>query len=119
MKCFVHLGVEAISVCRNCGKGMCAECSAYSGHSGICPECRKKEFIQERNNLINENKRLVWEIVKQAFWSILIITIPVTAFKIVRRVLRRKANTERIGKLTAEIDKLEKVLSSRGGSAFI
>ena len=52
MRCFIHLDVEAICVCKNCGKAMCVECSAYSGHSGICPECRRDEFIAE--NIKNE-----------------------------------------------------------------
>ena len=47
MKCFIHNEVEAIAACRKCGKGMCQDCSAYSGHTGICPECRRQEFILE------------------------------------------------------------------------
>ena len=114
MKCFIHLGAEAIAVCRNCGKGMCADCSAYSGHSGICPECRKNEFIQERNLLINENKSLVWEIAKSAFLCVFIIPI----LSLVKNIRKKKSNTERIAKLTTEIDRLEKVLSNRGGAEF-
>ena len=49
MRCFIHTNVEAIAACRQCGKGMCENCSAYSGHTGICPECRRNEFIAEVN----------------------------------------------------------------------
>ena len=48
MKCFIHMHEEALAVCNRCGKAMCASCSAYSGHKGICPECRRNEFIAER-----------------------------------------------------------------------
>ena len=51
MRCFIHSDREAISVCKQCGKAMCADCSAYSGHNGICPECRNAEFIEERDLL--------------------------------------------------------------------
>ena len=30
---------------------MCGNCSAYTNHSGICPKCRRTEFIQECNIL--------------------------------------------------------------------
>lgn len=62
MKCFIHLNDEAISVCKKCGKAMCMNCSAYSDHSGICPECRREEFIVESNNLnrlLNSNKNSI------------------------------------------------------------
>ena len=51
MKCFVHMDKEAIAVCKVCGKAMCSECSAYSNHSGICPECRKVQLEKERKSL--------------------------------------------------------------------
>ena len=47
MKCFIHLDKEAIAACRKCGKGMCADCSSYSNHSGICPACRNDEYKEE------------------------------------------------------------------------
>ncbi len=47
MKCFIHNKEEAIAVCKNCGKAMCANCSSYSEHSGICPECIKVELEKE------------------------------------------------------------------------
>ena len=51
MKCFIHINDEAVAVCKQCGKAMCGNCSAYTNHSGICPECRRTEFIQECNIL--------------------------------------------------------------------
>ena len=48
MKCFIHGDREAIAVCKLCGKGMCSNCSAYTGHSGICPECRLSSLTARR-----------------------------------------------------------------------
>ena len=58
MNCFIHMNTPAISVCKKCGKAMCADCSAYSNHTGICPECRRGEFIKERDNCSLEAGRL-------------------------------------------------------------
>lgn len=51
MRCFIHPQTEAIAVCKRCGKAMCDDCSSYSGHSGICPECRLNEFRMEEDLL--------------------------------------------------------------------
>ena len=51
MKCFMHPYQEAISVCKRCGKAMCVDCSSYSGHSGICPQCKRVDYIKERDEL--------------------------------------------------------------------
>lgn len=48
MKCFIHGDREAIAVCKRCGKGMCSNCSAYTAHSGICPECRLSSLEASR-----------------------------------------------------------------------
>lgn len=44
MKCFIHEDREAIAVCKDCGKAMCRNCSAFTNHSGLCPECRLAEL---------------------------------------------------------------------------
>lgn len=76
MRCFIHTDVEAIAACRKCGKGMCSNCSAYSGHTGICPECRRNEFILEaatkRNRVVALEKEIKWNIAKTVllFWTL-------------------------------------------------
>lgn len=119
MKCFIHWEADAIAACKTCGKGMCADCSAYSGHSGICPECRKEELIHARNFLVEENVDLIFDIVKSALWCVFIITIPFKVFRIFRITKKRKLNAERIAILTAEIDRLNNALANRGTNAFI
>lgn len=57
MKCFIHLHDEAVAVCKKCGKAMCGNCSAYTNHSGICPECKREEFIVECNGLMSRLKK--------------------------------------------------------------
>ena len=58
MRCFMHPYQEAISVCKRCGKAMCADCSSYSGHSGICPQCKRLDYIKERETLQIEYSQL-------------------------------------------------------------
>ena len=43
---------------------MCAKRSAFSAHSGICPECRKDEFIVEVKSNNVKIKELKWDIAK-------------------------------------------------------
>ncbi len=123
MKCFIHFDAEAIAACRTCGKGMCAECSAYSGHSGVCPECRKKEFEKERANLTAQNKELKWGIVRAAvgtvllFWTVIFGII--NGVKWYKRKKQYNKNVERIDVLSKEITKLNKALNNRGTNAFI
>ncbi len=118
MRCFVHINEEAIAACRHCGKGMCANCSAYSGHSGICPECRKVEFEKEVKSLKSYNKELKWGIIGAAagtillFWTIIFgLIFGISWYK---KKKEYENNEERIFYLESEIEKLNKVLYSRG-----
>ncbi len=84
MKCFIHTETEAIAACRKCGKGMCEDCSSYSGHSGICPECRREDFIKECNQKYSEIAELTRKIKWNIFWmvvlAILFVFFTVMAF---------------------------------------
>lgn len=60
MKCFMHPDVEAIATCKKCGKAMCANCSAYSNHSGICPQCKMEEYQSELNNINEYLRSTIW-----------------------------------------------------------
>ena len=121
MKCFIHGAKEAVAACRNCGKGMCSDCSAYSGHTGVCPQCRKKELEAERIQKYQEAKSLLWSIVG---WSILtvalcwtVILLLVGGVKIFNRVRARRDAMDRIYYLNGEIAKLDNAL--RQGRAII
>ena len=122
MRCFVHLNKEAIAACRTCGKGMCADCSAYSGHSGVCPQCRKAEFEKEVQSLHQQNRELSGEI----FWSVLLAillcwTVIGLIWNIVAVIIKankKSSNTTRISSLEQEIARLDKILVNRGTNMF-
>jgi hypothetical protein len=57
----MHPEAEASAVCKKCGKAMCQDCSSYSGHSGVCPSCRRMQFIAERAyNYRKIVRKFVW-----------------------------------------------------------
>ncbi|MGN0765892.1 MAG: hypothetical protein ACI4MO_05385 [Christensenellales bacterium] len=60
MKCFMHPDVEAIATCKKCGKAMCANCSAYSNHSGICPQCKMEEYQAELDDINEYRRSTIW-----------------------------------------------------------
>ena len=123
MRCFIHIDVEAVATCRRCGKAMCANCSAYSNHSGICPECRKEDFeneVAEKKWLIKEQES---EMSKRIWYAILtgitIIGIFYNVYKYNKAKELKETYEARIELLNAEITKLNGILVNRGGNAFI
>lgn len=134
MKCFIHLTDEGIAVCKKCGKAMCMNCSAYSNHSGLCPECRREEFIKEREKLRIELKQAksaqIMDIILAVIFTILPICagiiwhpiifvflfVPIIFISTARELTKRqKEMTDKIALLTADIDKLGNALK-RGAS---
>lgn len=130
MNCFIHPHKAAVATCKRCGKAMCENCSAYSGHSGVCPECRNDEYKRERAALIDERKSKIRWIVFEAviialvvlFTLLMIIEagaamlvfliaalIPVPF--IVRNAKRLKAIKERLTFVEGEIAKLDAALA--------
>ena len=130
MNCFIHPHKAAVATCKRCGKAMCENCSAYSGHSGICPECRNADYKRERAALIDERKSKIRWIVFEAviialvvlFTLLMIIEagaamlvfliaalIPVPF--IVRNAKRLKAIKERLTFVEGEIAKLDAALA--------
>ncbi|MBR7110288.1 MAG: hypothetical protein IKC83_00280 [Clostridia bacterium] len=114
MKCFIHSGEEAVASCKKCGKGMCANCSAYSNHTGICPECRKDEFINEKNVLEDENKIIPWRIAGWVLFSCTVIGAIIGIPKIIARTIDLNNNKKRIDYLSGEINKLNQILVYTG-----
>ena len=121
MKCFIHSAKEAVAACRNCGKGMCQDCSAYSGHTGVCPECKKEEYEIELGMKLDEQKSLLWAkigwIVVAVGLSWTVIFLLVGAVKAFKRHRERKETLARIDWLNKEIEKLNYALKQ--GSAII
>lgn len=118
MKCFIHNEVEAVAACRKCGKGMCQDCSAYSGHTGICPECRRQEFIleatQKKARIVELEKKRKWNIAKTVllFWTLHFL------YTGVRDHCRMKKELEslrtRVATLDTEIARLTKHMQTNG-----
>ena len=118
MRCFIHTNIEAIAACRQCGKGMCENCSAYSGHTGICPECRRNEFIAEVNTKqarVEElDSKIIWNIVKTVLlcWTIVFLFVGIYRHcKMKDEIAELKA---RIEKLNAEITRLSRFIQTHG-----
>lgn len=129
MKCFVHHNAEASSVCKNCGKAMCIDCSSYSQHSGICPECRRIGFIKEREGLREALSKKISGIVILGIIAIAIIVGSITygppgiaavalfpMIPIGFGVSKCKKYKARIDFLSTEICKLELALNRGSGT---
>lgn len=129
MNCFIHPHKAAVATCKRCGKAMCENCSAYSGHSGICPECRNDEYKRERAALIDERKsKIRWTVFEAVIIALVVLftllmiieagaamlvfliaaLIPVPF--IVRNAKRLKAIKERLTFVEGEIAKLDAAL---------
>ncbi|MBR5192330.1 MAG: hypothetical protein IKW33_02865 [Clostridia bacterium] len=123
MRCFIHNEQEAISVCKNCGKAMCERCSAYSGHTGVCPECRKKEFEQKERFLLEEKKSLLWSAIGNIFLAVLlcwtIIGLIFFGVKTFLKFKNRKEIDTELANLSAEITKLDTALKNRSSDATL
>ena len=129
MNCFIHPHKAAVATCKRCGKAMCENCSAYSGHSGICPECRNDEYKRERAALIDERKSKIRWIVFEAVIIALVVLFTLLMIIeagaamlvfliaalimvpfIVRNAKRLKAIKERLTFVEGEIAKLDAAL---------
>lgn len=128
MHCFIHYDKEAVATCKKCGKAMCENCSAYSGHSGICPVCRRDEFVAEKNGLtVSLNKKKKWfngyiclavldvvlfvlmiASVGDPVTSIILLPLLVYALLIFKNVRSRAPMKKRLQYLEGEIDKLNR-----------
>ena len=130
MNCFIHPHKAAVATCKRCGKAMCENCSAYSGHSGVCPECRNADYKRERAALIDERKSKIRRIVFEAviialvvlftLWMIIEAGAAMLVFLIaalipvpfvVHNAKRLKAIKERLTFVEGEIAKLDAALA--------
>ncbi|MBQ8291342.1 MAG: hypothetical protein IJX88_02370 [Clostridia bacterium] len=118
MKCFIHSGREAVATCRFCGKAMCSDCSAYTGHTGECPVCKKQEYEVELQSNKSRLKLLPWSIFGAIFWGLLlcwtVIGLIVGIVKVIKCVREHKRLVNRNQYLSEEIAKLNRALSQGG-----
>ena len=123
MKCFVHPNEEAICVCKKCGKAMCQRCSAYSQHSGICPECKKKELEYSRICLLEEARSLKWGAIGALCLTVLTCwtVIGLFVFGIISLVKfkNRKNIQDEIAFISNEIKKLDNATKFRSTDTSI
>ena len=115
MRCFIHRTEEAVATCKQCGKAMCIDCSAYSEHTGICPECRRKGFIVKRNQITDQIATLRQEKIQAIVFAVLLCFLIIPIFMGIYKAVTR---TNSINKLEeqafwfdTEIQKLNKALS--------
>ncbi len=55
MKCFNHEKIDAVGVCRSCGRGLCRDCIAEVGLSCSCKgEC--EEVVATMNDLVERGR---------------------------------------------------------------
>lgn len=54
MKCFVHQSADAVGLCRNCSRGVCAECAA-DRPSGIACQGRCEQAVDAMDALVRRN----------------------------------------------------------------
>ena len=45
MKCFLHLSVEAVGICKHCAKGMCPDCVSDTGQGIACSELCQEQVL--------------------------------------------------------------------------
>jgi hypothetical protein len=56
MKCYNHLSIDAVGICKNCNKGLCKDCLTEVENGIACKETCVEE-VNLINSLINRNKQ--------------------------------------------------------------
>ena len=57
MRCFRHPSTEAVGTCKQCSKGLCADCAVDLGHGLACKDtCEDR--VHQLNNLINHSEKM-------------------------------------------------------------
>jgi hypothetical protein len=55
MRCFYHGDVDAVAICKSCGRGICHDCSAEVGTS-VARRNRCEDEVASLNDLLQRNK---------------------------------------------------------------
>lgn len=55
MRCFYHRDRDAVAACKNCGRGLCPDCSVDVGNGLACPG-RCEAEVRSLNEVIERNK---------------------------------------------------------------
>ena len=54
MNCYYHKSVEAVATCKNCGRGLCADCCVDIGNGEACRN-RCEDAARQITSLISRN----------------------------------------------------------------
>ncbi len=68
MRCFYRQDVEAVAVCKNCGRGLCPGCAVDVKNGLACPN-RCEEAVRALNRVISRNKT-AHEKTSGAYWRV-------------------------------------------------
>lgn len=71
MQCYIHKEVDAITICKVCGKEFCETCVSISENNDLCPYCaidKENQKIKKYNRLLSDSRILI----------ILLIILPVS-----------------------------------------
>ena len=55
MNCFEHRDRPAVGICKNCQKGLCADCAADIGDGLACKD-RCEQAVRDINEIVNRSK---------------------------------------------------------------
>ncbi len=72
MKCFSHVTVDAVGLCKNCSKGLCPQCAMVSANGLSCVgECAKS--LEKISEVVSRNVRAstgMWPYVVVAIYGL-------------------------------------------------
>ena len=58
MKCFAHQSVDAIGLCKNCGKGLCSSCAKDLQFALSCSDSCERELMAVRAQILRSRALL-------------------------------------------------------------
>jgi hypothetical protein len=99
MKCFYHPQTDAVAICKNCGKGLCAECVSDVGHGAACKgKCESEvQGYDEMIQRVVRSKPILGGYYKM--WGLFFCLVGLTALTISFLVWRNFVSWENIGKV--------------------
>ena len=68
MHCFYHQDIDAVAVCKNCGRGLCVTCAVDIGN-GLACQNRCEDEARALNRVISRNKS-AHETTSGAYWRV-------------------------------------------------
>jgi hypothetical protein len=79
MKCFYHAGADAVGICKNCSRGVCAAC-ANERDDGLACRDRCETKVDAITNLVQRNVRLTAGASRTSALALLVFVIGCVVF---------------------------------------